>query len=305
MATGKKAIYAAIVGNFAIAVTKFVAAGITGSSAMLSEGIHSVVDTGNGGLLLLGIKRSKREPTREHPFGFGKEVYYYTLIVAVLIFGVGGGISIYEGILHVLHPSELGNPTISYIVLGIAIVFEAVVWWVAFKEFRIQSRGRPMWQAIKRSKDPTTFAVLFEDTAAMLGLIFALVGIFLAHLLEMPVLDGVASICIGLLLCVVASLLIIEAKGLLLGESVEPEVRRSVEVLTRADPAVKDFVRMMSMHVGPEIVVLNLDLKFDEQLSVGEIEEAVARIDRALREEHPEIRYVTIEAGSRRIEGGR
>ncbi|SRR5690606_2901367 len=301
MASGKKAVYAAIVGNLAIAITKFIAAGITGSSAMLAEGIHSLVDTGNGGLLLLGIKRSKRDPTPEHPFGFGKEVYYYTLIVAVLIFGVGGGISIYEGILHVLHPTEMGDPTISYIVLGIAVVFEGVVWWVAFKEFRAQARGRGMWQEIKASKDPTTFAVLFEDTAALLGLLFALVGIYLAHRLNMPVLDGVASICIGLLLCVVASLLIIEAKGLLLGESVDPEVRRSVEVLTRADPAVKDFVRMMSMHVGPEIVVLNLDLKFNDHLDVAEVEEAVARIDRALREAHPEIRYVTIEAGSRRI----
>lgn len=296
MASSKNAVYAAIIGNFAIAVTKFVAAGISGSSAMMAEGIHSVVDTGNGGLLLLGIKRSRREPTREHPFGYGKVVYFYTLIVAVLIFGVGGGISIYEGVLHVLHPAELGDPTLSYIVLSVAVVFEASVWMVAFKAFRQQSRGRGFWEEIKSSKDPTTFTVLFEDTAALLGLLFALVGIFLAHTLDMPVLDGVASICIGVLLCVVASLLIIESKGLLLGESVDPQVRESVQLMTRADPAVEELLRMMSMHVGPDDVVLNLDIKFRDRLSLAEIEEAVSRIDQALRAEHPEIHYVTIEA---------
>ena len=298
MASGKKAVYAAIVGNFAIAVTKFVAAGISGSSAMLAEGIHSLVDTGNGGLLLLGMKRSRRPPTRQHPFGYGKDLYFYTLIVAVLIFGVGGGISIYEGILHVSHPSEMGDPTLSYIVLSVAIVFEASVWLVAWREFRAISRGRGFWAEIKASKDPTTFTVLFEDTAALLGLVFALTGIFFAQTLDMPVLDGVASICIGVLLCVVASLLIIESKGLLLGESVDPEVRESVHRLSRSDPAVLDVVRIMSMHVGPDDVVLNLDLQFRESLTVAEIEEAVDRLDAALRKEHPEIRYVTIEAGT-------
>lgn len=298
MASGKKAVYAAIVGNFLIAVTKFVAAGISGSSAMLAEGIHSLVDTGNGGLLLLGMNRSRRRPTRQHPFGYGKDVYFYTLIVAILIFGVGGGISIYEGILHVLHPSEMGDPTLSYIVLSIAVVFEASVWIVAWREFRAISRGRGLWAEIKSSKDPTTFTVLFEDTAALIGLVFALTGIFLAQTLEMPVLDGVASICIGLLLCVVASLLIVESKGLLIGESVDPEVRESVLRLTRSDPAVVEVVRMMSMHMGPDDVILNLDLEFRDSLTVSDIEEAVDRLDAALRKEHPELRYVTIEAGT-------
>lgn len=298
MASSKKAVYAAIVGNFAIAVTKFIAAGITGSSAMMSEGIHSMVDTGNGGLLLVGMRRSRRKPTRQHPFGYGKDLYFYTLIVAILIFGVGGGISIYEGILHVLHPVEMGDPTISYVVLSLAVVFEASVWWVAFKAFRNLSTGKGFWAEIRSSKDPTTFTVLFEDTAALLGLLFALVGIYLANLLEMPVLDGVASICIGVLLCVVASLLVIESKGLLLGESVGPDVRESVQRVTRADPAVEDVVRMMSMHMGPHEVVLNLDIAFRGGLGVSDVEAAVDRIDRALREEHPDIRYVTIEAES-------
>lgn len=299
MASGKRAIYAAIIGNFAIAVTKFVAAGISGSAAMLAEGIHSLVDTGNGGLLLLGIRRSRRPPSRLHPFGYGKDVYFYTLIVAILIFGVGGGISIYEGILHVLHPAELGDPTLSYFVLGLAIVFEGTVWTIAWKEFRKVSRGRPFWEEVHASKDPTTFTVLFEDTAALLGLIFALVGIFLAHTLEMPVLDGAASICIGALLCGVAILLIIESKGLLLGESVDPDVRASVERLTSSDPDVEDLVRMTSMHIGPDIVLVNLNLAFRRGLETREIEAGVNRLEAALRAEHPDLKYITIEVDSR------
>ncbi len=298
MASGKRAIYAAIAGNFAIAVTKFVAAGITGSSAMLTEGIHSLVDTGNGGLLLLGIKRSRRQPSRMHPFGYGKDVYFYTLIVAILIFGAGGGISIYEGILHSLHPGELRNPTINYVVLGIAILFEASVWLIAIKEFRAIRGDRSFWDEVRETKDPTTFTVLFEDTAALLGLLIALVGIFLAHRLEMPVLDGIASIGIGLVLCGVASLLIMESKGLLLGESVDPKVRESVQRLADTDPDIVEVHRLMSMHIGPEVVLLNMDLVFRADLTTDEIERVVDRIEKAVRTEHRNIRFVTIEAAS-------
>lgn len=295
MASAQRAIYAAIAGNFAIAVTKFVAAGFTGSSAMLAEGIHSLVDTGNGGLLLLGIKRSRRRPTRQHPFGYGKDVYYYTLVVAILIFGVGGGISIYEGILYVLDPHPLGDPTLNYAVLGLAMVFEASVWTVAWKAFRAVSGDRSFWQEVRSSKDPTTFTVLFEDTAALLGLAVALLGIFLAHTLQMPVLDGVASICIGVVLCGVASLLIIESKGLLLGESVDPNVRESILRMIDKDPDIRGLMRMMTMHMGPDVVLLNLDLSFRAGLSTREIEEAVDRIEKALRTEHDDLRYISIE----------
>lgn len=298
MASGKKAVYAAIIGNMAIAVTKFVAAGVSGSSAMLTEGIHSLVDTGNGGLLLLGMKRSRREPSRQHPFGYGKELYFYTLIVAVLIFGVGGGISIYEGVLHTLHPGEMGDPTLNYIVLGLAILFETGSLAVAYKEFKSVQGRRGFWQEIRTSKDPTTFTVLFEDTAAMLGLIFALVGIFLGHVLEMPVLDGVASICIGALLCAVASLLIVESKGLLLGESVDPDIRESIMNLSRDDPDVEEVVRVMTMHMSPDEVVLTMELKFQNGLTVQEIERVIDRLETGLRRQHPEVKYLTIEPES-------
>jgi hypothetical protein len=175
------AVYAAIAGNLAIAITKFVAAFASGSSAMLAEAIHSLVDTGNGVLLLLGISRSRKPPDVDHPFGYGKELYFWSLIVAITIFGVGGGISIYEGILHLLHPSELKDPTWNYVVLGIAILFESTVWVIAFREFRAEQGEEGFWRAIRTSKDPTLFTVLFEDTAALLGLLVALLGTFLAH----------------------------------------------------------------------------------------------------------------------------
>lgn len=297
MASGKRAVYAAIIGNFAIAVLKFVAAGISGSSAMLSEGIHSLVDTGNGGLLLLGMKRSRRPPTPQHPFGYGKSVYFYTLIVAVLIFGVGGGISIYEGILHVVHPVEMGDPTLSYIVLGLAIIFEASVFLIALHEFRRVKGRKSFWKEVRSSKDPTTFTVLFEDSAALAGLVVALVGIFVGHALEMPVFDGLASIFIGLILCGVATILIIESKGLLLGESVDPAIRESVLSVIAQDPDVLQVARMMSMHVGPDEVLLNIDIHFRRDMQSGEVVHVVKRIEKAVSDQHPEIKYLTIEAG--------
>ncbi len=299
MASGKRAVYAAIIGNFAIAVTKFVAAGISGSAAMMAEGIHSVVDTGNGGLLLLGMKRSKRSPTKQHPFGYGKEVYFYTLIVAILIFGVGGGISIYEGILHTLHPNEMGDPTLSYVVLGVAIVFEGSVWLVAFREFRRVKRRASWWEEIRTSKDPTTFTVLFEDTAALAGLIVALIGIFLAQTFEMPILDGVASIVIGLILCGVASLLIVESKGLLLGESVDPAVRESIHEIAARDADILRIARMMSMHLGPDDVLVNLEIQFRAGLTMDELTSSARRIEKAIGLQHPDIKYLTVEPTSR------
>ena len=295
MASGKRAVYAAIIGNYMIAVMKFIGAGISGSAAMLAEGIHSLVDTGNGGLLLLGMSRSRRPPTRQHPFGYGKEVYFYTLVVAILIFGVGGGISIYEGILHVQHPAEMGDATLSYIVLGLAILFEGFVWMVAFKEFQQVKTKDSIWEEIRSSKDPITFTVLFEDTAALAGLVVALTGIYLSRALEMPVLDGVASIVIGSILCGVASLLIIESKGLLLGESVDPAVRDSVHEITARDPDVLRVARMMSMHLGPHDVLVNLEIRFRPGLSLSELETSARRIEQAVREEHPDIKHVSIE----------
>ena len=218
MAESKLAIYGAIAANVAIAATKFVVAGITGSSAMLSEGIHSAVDTCNGVLLLVGTWRSELPASDEHPFGHGKELYFWSLIVAVLIFGLGGGVSFYEGIQHIRHPEPMQDPTWNYVVLGLAMLFEGASFLVALRQFRAQSRGAPFWRALEQSKDPTTYTVLAEDSAALLGLVVAALGIYFSHRLDMPALDGAASVVIGLLLAGVAVLLIRESRGLLIGE---------------------------------------------------------------------------------------
>ncbi len=203
----KKVIYAALVGNSLIAVTKFGAAFVTGSSAMLSEAVHSMVDTGNQGLLLYGLRRAQRPTDEAHPYGYGTELYFWTFVVAILIFGLGAGVSVYEGVQKVLHPHPVTNPAVSYIVLAVAMVFEAVAWTIAFREFRKHKGDGSYFDAVRRSKDPTVFTVLFEDSAAMAGLVFAFAGILAGQLLDMPALDGIAAICIGAILTIVAALL--------------------------------------------------------------------------------------------------
>lgn len=300
MASGSKiAIYAAIGGNLAIAIMKFTAAAFTGSSAMLSEGIHSLVDTGNGGLLLFGIHKSKQPADATHPFGYGKELYFWALIVAVLIFGVGGGISIYEGIVHLIHPSPLEDPTWSYVVLGLATVFEGFVFVVAFRAFQdLKGEEQDMWQAIKTSKDPTTFTVLFEDAAALFGLIVAFVGIFLAHYFNNPYLDGVASILIGVILATVAVFLAYESKGLLVGEGADPQTLESIRKLAEADPGVKKVMNPLTMHFGPHTILLTVNIEFHKQLSAMEVEETVDRLGKNIRTKYPDIKHIYIEAGA-------
>ena len=219
----KKVIYAALAGNLLIAATKFTAAFFTGSSAMLSEGVHSLVDTGNGGLLLFGLHRAGRPPDRTHPFGHGRELYFWSFVVAILVFALGAGVSFYEGVAHIRHPEPASNVAVNYVVLGLSMVFEGGAWLIALKEFR-RSKGRMgYYEAIRKSKDPSVFTVLFEDSAALLGLVIALVAITAAHLMEMPVLDGVGSIGIGLVLAATATLLARECKGLLMGEAASPD----------------------------------------------------------------------------------
>lgn len=294
----KLAIYGAIAGNFAIAVTKFIAASVSGSSAMLTEGIHSLVDTGNGLLLLLGIRLSERPADEEHPFGYGLERYFWTLIVAILIFGLGGGISIYEGIQHLRHPNPLTDPTMNYIVLGFAVVFEGIAWVLALRGFLQMKGSAGVWATIRSSKDPTSFAVLFEDTAALLGLFVAFVGIFVGHWLGNPYFDGAASIVIGLILTSVASVLIYETRGLLIGESAKPEVIASIRELAQADKAVDKIRRPLTIHFGPDQVLLALDVQFRDELTSDEVEQAVDRLEEAIRTRHPEIRHIFLEADS-------
>lgn len=294
MAESKKAIYAAIGGNLAIAVIKFTAATFTGSSAMLSEGIHSLVDTGNGGLLLLGIKKSQGPPDALHPFGHGKELYFWTLIVAVLIFGVGGGVSAYEGILHLLNPSELKNVTWSYAVLGLSLIFEWFSLSVAWKQFQEHTQGRGIWESIQASKDPTTFTVLFEDAAAMLGLLAALAGVFLSHQLDNPLFDGMASIVIGVILAAVALLLIYESKGLLVGEGVDPKILEKLNAMVKAAPEVEGIGQLVTMHFGPQSVLLAIELRFRPDQGAGEIASTVANLKKKIRESRPEIKHIFI-----------
>jgi cation diffusion facilitator family transporter len=294
----KTAILAAIVGNLAIATTKFIAAGFTGSSAMLSEGIHSLVDTGNGGLLLLGVRKSKKPPDATHPFGHGKELYFWSLIVAILVFALGGGMSVYEGVTHLAHPYHSPDPTWNYVVLGFAIVFESVSFYLALKAFRKEMGNQGVWQTVHASKDPTTFTILFEDTAALLGLLVALVGIFLGHQLNNPYLDGVASITIGLILGVVAGFLAYESKGLLIGEGVNQQTLDSIRAIAQADAAVVKVRKALTMHFGPQDVLLTLDIQFQKELTASEIAAAVDHLEKKIRDRHPEINHIFIEAKS-------
>lgn len=298
MAESRIAVYGAIAANVAIATVKFVVAGITGSSAMLSEGIHSIVDTGNGLLLLLGIKRSRIEPSAEHPFGHGKELFFWSLIVAVVIFGVGGGVSAYQGILHVMHPAPIEDAKWTYFTLGAAAVFEGTSFVIAFRQFMSEQVDMPLLEAIRNSKDPTTYTVMAEDSAALAGLLFAGVGIFLADHFDMPRADGAASIAIGVLLAAVSLLLIREARGLLIGEGIRPETAKGIRDLALATPGVRTVGRPLSMYIGREEVLLVLDVGFDPALPAAEVAEAVRKLEAAIRGKYEKIKRIYIEARS-------
>lgn len=294
----KKVIIAALAGNFLISITKFVAASMTGSSAMLSEGIHSLVDTGNQGLLLYGMKRAAKPADERHPFGYGPEIYFWAFVVAILIFSIGAGISLYEGISKVLHPHEVSDPTINFVVLGLAIVFEGAAWWVAFKEFRATKGRRGYFEAVRHSKDPTVFTVLFEDTAAMLGLIIAGVGIFGAWYFNLPWLDGAASIGIGIILALTAIVLAIETKGLLIGEAAAPELENGVRSIVAATPTVHRMNELRTMHMGPNDILLALSLDFEDNLTAGKVEESIAGLERTIKGQFPDIKRLFIEVQS-------
>lgn len=296
--SAKKTIYAAMAANFAIAIIKFIAASITGSSAMLSEGIHSVVDTGNELLLLLGLRLSKKPADDSHPFGYGQELYFWTLVVALFIFAIGGGMSVYEGLEHIRHPEALGDPRWNYIVLGLAVIFEGYSWNVALQEFLASKGDESFWRAIRGSKDPTIFTILFEDTAALIGLLVAFLGVFIGHLLNNVYLDGVASIVIGIILCGVAILLAIESKDLLIGEGAKPETVADIRKITLDDPAVEKVMKVLTLHFGPQEILLNLDIKFIDDLEAPELAIAVERLESSIRTQHPEIQNIFIEAKS-------
>ncbi|MEA5076820.1 MAG: cation diffusion facilitator family transporter [Coriobacteriia bacterium] len=299
----KTAVIAAVVGNLIIAIIKFVAAAITGSSAMISEGIHSLVDTGNGGLLLLGMNRAKRPADEGHPFGHGKALYFWTLVVSVSIFGIGGGMSLYEGISHIRHVAPgavLGDPTVNYIVLGIAVLVEGWSFSVAMREFIRAKGSQKSWEYIRSAKDPSTYTVVLEDSAAMAGLVFAFLGVFFGHLLNNPYLDGAASILIGVLLMAVAFVLAFETKGLLLGEGVDKATLADMRRRIEADPAVSGVGDILTMYMGPHELLVNLGVQFEPGTSVEESREAIGRIEADIAGAYPECTRIYIEAESLR-----
>jgi cation diffusion facilitator family transporter len=294
--SSRKVILAALAGNTLIAVTKFAASAMTGSSAMFSEAIHSLVDTGNQLLLLMGLRRARRPADERHPFGYGREVYFWSFCVAILVFAVGAGLSLYEGINKVIEPHPVADTYINYIVLAFALVFEAGAWWIALVEFRKAKGTMGYVEAVRSSKDPTVFVVLFEDSAAMLGLLVAAAGLALAEALAVPALDGAASIVIGLILGVTAALLAYECKGLLIGEGARPALVEGVHRIVRAERGIIRTNEVLTMHMGPSDVLVNLSLDFDPRLSSDQVEAAVSTIERKLKAGFPEITRVFIEA---------
>ncbi|PYQ50924.1 MAG: cation transporter [Acidobacteria bacterium] len=278
-----------MVGNLLVTATKFGAAAVTGSSAMLSEAVHSLVDTGNEVILLYGLRRAAVPPDEDHPFGHGREVYFWSFVVALLVFAVGAGVSFYEGIQHVLAPTPIERPAVNYVVIALALVFESASWRVAYREFRVAKGEDGFIEAAVRSKDPTTFMVLFEDSAAVIGLLIALVGTVAAQALDSPVLDGVASIAIGVLLGLVAAFLARESKGLLIGEPAQSEVVRDICSIAHAHAGVERSNGLFTVHVGPRQVVAAVSVDFKDDLTAADVERIVAEIEERVRKAHPEV----------------
>jgi cation diffusion facilitator family transporter len=291
-----KAVYGALFANIAIAATKFFAALITGSSAMWSEGIHSTIDTCNQILMLIGLRRSRRPADPNHPFGHGKELYFWNLLVAVLILGVGGGIAAYEGMLHILHPTPIQKPQWNYLVLGFAFVFEGISLSIALRSFFSKHGHRNLLSKIIASKDPTSYTIIAEDGAALVGIILAAAGVFFSDVLQMPFLDGLASVMISLLLAGVATFLIREVRGLLVGEGVDRRTAKEIRKLATEDHLVESVARPLTMYLGPEDVLLTLDVAFRPSASASDVSESIQNMKARIRKHFPDIKRIYLEA---------
>lgn len=301
MAQGStRAVVAALFANMVIAVAKFVAAGVTGSSAMLSEGIHSVADSGNQALLLFGNRRSQRLPDATHPFGYAPEMYFWSLIVAMILFGLGGGFSLYEGIAHLGHPEIPTDPVWNYSVLAIAFVVEAYALAVAVRQLNAAGHRGGFMTRLRASADPRVFVPIAEDAAALLGVVVAFLGVYLARALQLPVLDAVSSIVIGLILAGVAVFLSVETRALLVGESVGRRLIEGVEDVVRAHPQVARLVRTRAIHLGPDEILLALDVRFLPELDGDAVARAIDDVEARLRAAEPRLARILIEpdAGS-------
>ena len=287
-------LYGALIANLGIAVAKFVAAGISGSSSMLTEGVHSLVDSGNQVLLLHGQRRARKAPDRSHPFGYGRELYFWAFIVAMLIFALGAGVSIYEGWLHYRDPEPLRDPLINYVVLGIAFLLEGGSWFIAMREFNAKRQGAGWWESFVASKDPAHFTVLFEDSAALLGLIVAAIGVWSSHYFGNPRIDGIASMVIGLILACIAVVLAREAKGLLIGESADPALVQQLRAALEGLPEITSVNHIRTIHTSPDSVFVAISADFLDELPMGEAERLVERIELQLRSLAPALSSIYI-----------
>ena len=283
MASGsRKVVYAGIIGNLLVAATKFAAAFFTHSSAMLSEAVHSLVDTGDQVLMLYGLRKSERAPDSSHPFGYGRELYFWSFVVAVLIFAIGAGVSVYEGIQHILHPEPLRDPWINYLVLGIAAAIEFGSWTVAMKEFRLHKRDMGYFEAAENTKDPSTLTLLLEDSAALVGIGFAAIGTAATQLTGNPVYDGAASIAIGVLLAFVSIFLARETKRLLIGEPADRRLVEDLKAAAAAQPGIEHVNGVATIHVGPRQVVVAMSLEFADSLNATDIERVVEELENGI-----------------------
>nr|WP_294790908.1 cation diffusion facilitator family transporter [uncultured Mucilaginibacter sp.] len=295
MASSKKSIYSALIANLLIAVTKFVAGAVSNSSAMIAEGVHSVVDTINQLLLLLGIRLSKKRPDKYHPLGYGKELYFWSFVVSIMIFGLGGGISIYQGVLHILNPIEQGDPFWSYVVLSLSIIFEGSSLIIAAKEFNRLRNGQTWWDAIVNSKDPSTFLVLFEDAAAVVGLLIVMICLWLSHHFNKPFIDGIASLLVGLLLVFVSMILARESRSLLMGEGIRKKTKARIKIIVEDDEAVLRLMHLLSTYQSPEEVLLMLIVAFKPDQNTAKINDAIDRIRAKIKAEFNLIKFVIIQ----------
>ena len=294
-----KVIWAALAANLLVAASKYVAAAFTGSSSMLSEAVHSTADCMNQVLMFYGMRRAAMGPTPNHPLGHGREIYFWSFIVALLIFSVGAGVSMYEGVTHILHPHAMESFLANYVVLGVAIVFEGFSWTVAWREFRRRKGHRGYLQAAEETKDPRTLLMFSEDTAALLGLAIALAFTGLAQWTGNPVWDGVGSICIGLLLAVVAMFLANENKKLLIGESARPSLVKAIEEKTHEEDSVEALNGVLTFQLSPYEVIVVLSVHFTPTMRATQVEEAIERIESRIRGEHPEVMMLVIKPQTR------
>lgn len=295
MASSNKSIYSALAANLLIALTKFIAGFFSNSAAMIAEGIHSVVDTANQLLLLFGLQQSRKKPDATHPFGYGKELYFYSFIVSILIFGLGGGVSIFQGITHIIHPDKGGNPTWSYVVLAISVVFEGSSLLIAAKEFNKLRGNLSWWQAITKSKDPSTFLVLFEDSAAVIGLVIVAICLYIGHTYQIAYLDGLASLLVGILLVCVSLILARESRSLLMGEGIGTSTQKRITEIVEQDADVLKLMHILSTYQSPSEVVLMLIISFQNNLDTAGITNAIIRIRNLIKDEYGLIHFVIIQ----------